>query len=98
MLRLENLDTDLRPCWRRPCGAHRRPSRTTRPIAGCQPSGKSDLKQAGWLTSWRSDQGFHDPGTQIVITRGEGDAMVDALFATTDPGDEVILTDPTYAG
>jgi aspartate/methionine/tyrosine aminotransferase len=24
--------------------------------------------------------------------------MVDALFVTTDPGDEVILTDPTYAG
>ena len=24
--------------------------------------------------------------------------MLDALLATTDPGDEVILTDPTYAG
>jgi aspartate/methionine/tyrosine aminotransferase len=24
--------------------------------------------------------------------------MLDALFCTTDPGDEVILTDPTYAG
>ena len=24
--------------------------------------------------------------------------MMDALFATTDPGDEVIVTDPTYAG
>jgi aspartate/methionine/tyrosine aminotransferase len=24
--------------------------------------------------------------------------MVDALFCLTDPGDEVILTDPTYAG
>jgi len=24
--------------------------------------------------------------------------MLDALFVTTDPGDEVILTDPTYAG
>jgi aspartate/methionine/tyrosine aminotransferase len=39
-----------------------------------------------------------DPETQVVITCGEGDAMVDALFVTTDPGDEVILTDPTYAG
>jgi N-succinyldiaminopimelate aminotransferase len=39
-----------------------------------------------------------DPDTQVVITCGEGDAMVDALFVTTDPGDEVILTDPTYAG
>jgi aspartate/methionine/tyrosine aminotransferase len=33
-----------------------------------------------------------------VITSGEGDAMLDALFCLTDPGDEVILTDPTYAG
>ena len=24
--------------------------------------------------------------------------MLDALFCVTDPGDEVILTDPTYAG
>jgi N-succinyldiaminopimelate aminotransferase len=33
-----------------------------------------------------------------VITSGEGDAMLDALFCITDPGDEVVLTDPTYAG
>jgi aspartate/methionine/tyrosine aminotransferase len=39
-----------------------------------------------------------DPDRQVVITCGEGDAMVDALFVVTDPGDEVILTDPTYAG
>jgi aspartate/methionine/tyrosine aminotransferase len=33
-----------------------------------------------------------------VITSGEGDAMLDALLCLTDPGDEVLLTDPTYAG
>jgi aspartate/methionine/tyrosine aminotransferase len=33
-----------------------------------------------------------------VITCGEGDAMLNALFCLTDPGDEVVLTDPTYAG
>jgi aspartate/methionine/tyrosine aminotransferase len=33
-----------------------------------------------------------------VITCGEGEAMLDALLCITDPGDEVILTDPTYAG
>jgi aspartate/methionine/tyrosine aminotransferase len=42
--------------------------------------------------------GAFDPDRRVVITCGEGDAMVDALFVTTDPGDEVILTDPTYAG
>jgi aspartate/methionine/tyrosine aminotransferase len=35
---------------------------------------------------------------EIVITSGEGNAMLDALFCLTDPGDEVVLTDPTYAG
>jgi aspartate/methionine/tyrosine aminotransferase len=33
-----------------------------------------------------------------MITCGEGDAMLDALFCLTDPGDEVLLTDPSYAG
>jgi aspartate/methionine/tyrosine aminotransferase len=33
-----------------------------------------------------------------VITCGEGEAMLDAMLCLTDPGDEVILTDPTYAG
>ncbi len=33
-----------------------------------------------------------------MITAGEGEAMLDALFCLTDPGDEVVVTDPTYAG
>jgi N-succinyldiaminopimelate aminotransferase len=40
----------------------------------------------------------YDGRREIVITSGEGDAMLDALFCLTDPGDEVVLTDPTYAG
>lgn len=34
----------------------------------------------------------------VVITCGATEAMLDVLLATTDPEDEVILTDPTYAG
>jgi aspartate/methionine/tyrosine aminotransferase len=40
----------------------------------------------------------YDGRREIVITCGEGEAIVDALFCLADPGDEVILTDPTYAG
>jgi aspartate/methionine/tyrosine aminotransferase len=40
----------------------------------------------------------YDGRREIVITCGEGDAMLNALFCLTDPGDEVVLTDPTYAG
>ena len=33
-----------------------------------------------------------------MITAGGTEGILDAILATTDPGDEVILTDPTYAG
>jgi aspartate/methionine/tyrosine aminotransferase len=40
----------------------------------------------------------YDPYSEIVITDGDGSAILNALLVLTDPGDEVILTDPTYAG
>jgi aspartate/methionine/tyrosine aminotransferase len=97
VLRLENLDTDLPP----PEDA----IRATREAVGQDDAnswlpftGKADLKRAvADQVGERSGMAI-DPDTQVVITCGEGDAMVDALFITTDPGDEVILTDPTYAG
>jgi aspartate/methionine/tyrosine aminotransferase len=97
VLRLENLDTDLLP----PEAA----LRATRDAVGQDDAnswlpftGKLDLRRAvAEQVAARSGVAY-DPETQVVITCGEGDAMVDALFATTDPGDEVILTDPTYAG
>jgi aspartate/methionine/tyrosine aminotransferase len=96
-LRLENLDTDLLP--------PEEALRATREAVGLDDAnswlpftGKADLRRAvADQVEARSGVAF-DPETQVVITCGEGDAMVDALFVTTDPGDEVILTDPTYAG
>jgi aspartate/methionine/tyrosine aminotransferase len=97
VLRLENLDTDLLP----PEGA----LRATREAVGQDEAnswlpftGKADLRRAvAGQVEQRSGVAV-DFESQVVITCGEGDAMVDALFVTTDPGDEVILTDPTYAG
>lgn len=97
VLRLENLDTDLLP----PEAA----LRATREAVGQDDAnswlpftGKVDLRRAvADQVEGRSGVTF-DPETQVVITCGEGDAMVDALFGVADPGDEVILTDPTYAG
>jgi aspartate/methionine/tyrosine aminotransferase len=97
VLRLENLDTDLLPC--------EAALRATREVVGQDDAnswlpftGKLDLKRAVAEQFAERSGNIVDPATQVVITCGEGDAMVDALFATTDPGDEVILTDPTYAG
>ena len=43
-----------------------------------------------------TQKGYH--AGQTIITCGGTEGMFDALLATTDVGDEVILTDPTYAG
>jgi aspartate/methionine/tyrosine aminotransferase len=97
VLRLENLDTDLVP----PEPA----LQATREAVGQDDAnswlpftGKADLRRAVADQFGERSGVTVDPDTQVVITCGEGDAMVDALFVTTDPGDEVILFDPTYAG
>jgi aspartate/methionine/tyrosine aminotransferase len=40
----------------------------------------------------------YDPDRQIVITAGGTQGLISALLAIIEPGDEVLLTDPTYAG
>jgi aspartate/methionine/tyrosine aminotransferase len=35
---------------------------------------------------------------EVVITAGGMEALLNVLLCTVDPGDEVIVTDPTYAG
>lgn len=97
VLRMENLDTDLEP----PPGV----VEATRAAVGTPEgnswlpfTGRDDLKQAVADFIERRGGPRYDGGREIVITSGEGTAMLDALFCLTDPGDEVILTDPTYAG
>jgi aspartate/methionine/tyrosine aminotransferase len=97
VLRMENLDTDLRP----PPGvvdATREALDTPEGNSWLPFTGPDDLKQAVADFIERRGGPRYDAGREIVITSGEGTAMLDALFCLTDPGDEVILTDPTYAG
>src|SRR6266540_1067432 len=97
VLRMENLDTDIPP----PAEA----VEATREAIGEDDAnswlpftGRDDLKEAVAAYIQRRGGPRYDARREIVITSGEGDAMLDALFCLTDPGDEVILTDPTYAG
>jgi aspartate/methionine/tyrosine aminotransferase len=97
VLRMENLDTDIPP----PADA----MEATREAIGEDEAnswlpftGRDDLKEAVAAQIERRGGPRYDGPREIVITCGEGDAMLDALFCLTDPGDEVILTDPTYAG
>ena len=97
ILRMENLDTDIPP----PEAA----MEATRAAIGEDEAnswlpftGRDDLKEAVAAYVERRGGPRYDARREIVITSGEGDAMLDALFCLTDPGDEVVLTDPTYAG
>lgn len=97
VLRMENLDTDIPP----PPAA----MAATRAAIGEDAAnswlpftGRDDLKDAVAAYIERRGGPHYDGRREIVITNGEGDAMLDALFCLTDPRDEVILTDPTYAG
>ena len=97
VLRLENLDTDVAP----PPEA----VEATRAAIGTDDAnswlpftGRDDLKDAIADFIVRRGGPRYDGPREIVITCGEGDAMVDALFCVTDHADEVVLTDPTYAG
>jgi aspartate/methionine/tyrosine aminotransferase len=97
ILRLENLDTDVSPP-EEAIEATRRAIGTPEGNSWLPFTGRQDLKEAvARLISRRGGPDYDGPG-EIVITSGEGDAMLDALFCLTDSGDHVIVTDPTYAG
>jgi aspartate/methionine/tyrosine aminotransferase len=96
ILRLENLDTDLAP----PGAA----IEATRAAVGEDDAnsylpftGRADLKEAV-AAHLRRRSGQPYDAAQVTITCGDGDNMLDAVLAVTDPGDEVIVTDPVYAG
>jgi aspartate/methionine/tyrosine aminotransferase len=96
VLRLENLDTDLRP----PQAALEATriaiddddANSYLPFTGTTALCETVAKHVSTLS------GIQYAPTQALITCGGTEGMFDALLATTDPGDEVILTDPTYAG
>jgi aspartate/methionine/tyrosine aminotransferase len=97
VLRMENLDTDLPP----PEAA----VAATRAVLGSDDAnsylpftGRLDLCAAVADRLEQTSGRRYDPRREVVITAGGTEGMLDALLATTDPGDEVILTDPTYAG
>lgn len=97
VLRLENLDTDLPlPAEAVPVTAA---ALTTPKANSWLPfTGDDDLRAAiADLLVGRTGHRY-DPAEEIVVTSGGTEAALDCLLATVDPGDEVVLTDPTYAG
>jgi aspartate/methionine/tyrosine aminotransferase len=40
----------------------------------------------------------YDPESEIVVSCGAGESLLNALLVLIDPGDRVLLTNPTYSG
>ncbi|HYH27160.1 MAG TPA: pyridoxal phosphate-dependent aminotransferase, partial [Actinomycetota bacterium] len=97
VLRMENLDTDLDV----PRGVKEATKEAVdRPEANSWLpfDGKREMKEAVASYIERRSGVSYDPMGEVAITSGEGEAWLNTLLVTTDPGDEVVLTDPTYAG
>lgn len=97
ILRLENLDTDLRP--------HPAAIEETRRAVDDDDAnsylpfiGQDRLRQAVAAHVGRLSGETIDWQRQVVITAGGLNGVLVALMALTQPGDEVVMTDPTYIG
>ncbi|TAM75473.1 pyridoxal phosphate-dependent aminotransferase [bacterium] len=96
ILRLENLDTDLRP-WTWALAATRTALLSDAANSYLPFTGSAELRRA--VAARLSRQTGHAYGAdQVLVTAGGLEGVFDALLATVDPGDEVIVTDPTYIG
>ena len=58
--------------------------------------GYLDLRQAVAAKLARDNDLIVDPKTEVIVTNGAGLGLYLAIMAIIDPGDEVILSDPTY--
>ena len=97
MLRLENLDTDLRP----PAAALEATRRALDSDAANSYlpfEGHRELRQAAAAHVGRLSGQSYDPDRECVGVAGGLNGVLNTLLAVTEPGSEVVLSDPIYAG
>jgi aspartate/methionine/tyrosine aminotransferase len=97
VLRMENLDTDL-PLPPEAVGVTARSLETPEANSWLPFTGDLHLREA--IAAFIAGRTGHpyDPEREIVITCGGMEGLLNALLVTVDEGDEVVVTDPTYAG
>jgi aspartate/methionine/tyrosine aminotransferase len=97
VLRMENLDTDL-PLPPEAVAVTAANLADPRSNSWLPFTGDLDLRAA--ISDFLEARAGHryDPEREIVITSGGMEGLLDVALAVIDPGDEVIVTDPTYAG
>lgn len=97
LLRMENLDTDIRP----PAVALDRTRAAVDEDAANSYlpfQGSLSLREAAAAHVGRHAGRAYDPLRECVITAGGLNGVLNTLLATVEPGDEVVLVDPIYAG
>ncbi len=97
VLRLENLDTDLRP----PASAleHTRQAVDDDDANSYLPFfGLDVMRQAAVGLVGRQSGQDYDWKTECIICAGGLSGILNVLLATLEPGDEVLMTDPIYVG
>jgi len=97
VLRLENLDTNILPP---PSAiAHTKDAVDDDDANSYLPFfGLNSLRQAASMLVGRQSGQDYDWKTECVISAGGLSGIFNALLAVLEPGDEVLLTDPTYVG
>ncbi len=97
ILRLENLDVDIRPPQvaldATAAAVHDDDANSYLPFQG-----HVTLREAACAWVGARDGGAYDPRTQCVSVAGGLNGILNVLLATVEPGQEVVLTDPIYAG
>ncbi|MEV5754052.1 pyridoxal phosphate-dependent aminotransferase [Actinoallomurus sp. NPDC052308] len=96
-LRLENLDTDLRP----PAvalGVTRAAVDDDAANSYLPFQGHRSLRAAAAAHVGRIAGRAYDPATECVSVAGGLNGVLNTLLATVEPGQEVVLCDPVYAG
>lgn len=97
ILRLENLDTDLRPPAEALAGTHDAidddAANSYLPFTG-----QRALREAAAARVGRSAGVAYDPASECIVSPGGLAGILNVLLTILEPGDEVVLTDPTYAG
>ena len=97
ILRMENLDTDLRPpvvaLERTRSAVDEDEANSYLPFEG-----HPQLRTAAAAHVSRTSGRTYDPGTECVSVAGGLNGILNALLAVCEPGTEVVLSDPIYAG
>src|SRR5207244_11908543 len=97
VLRMENLDTDL-PLPPGVLATTREALETPQANSWLPFTGDLELRAAISEFTERRTGHRYEPEREIVITCGGMEGLLNTMLALVDSGDEVVLTDPIYAG